>query len=246
MMIRAIACDVDQTLTNRDLLLDLDAVRVVRSLYQGGVPVILVTSHDYPTAGWLSMFLGTCGVIAAENGSVIYDARAYGPVYVLGEPYRVRSALSILKESLGERVRVDTSCCRMCDTLIGANFSLEEGNAILRERGLQARLVESGLGYHLCDIDTNRGKGMQAAAARLGLLPEEVAVIASHANELDMFPLAGRTIALANAPYAMRRQADCSSHGEYGQGFIEAVQHLQSLTLLPLELKLPQLVHRLK
>jgi phosphoglycolate phosphatase (TIGR01487 family) len=227
MEIKAIACDVDQTLTDESALLDMRAVEVVRYLEAGGVPVILVTSREYMTAGSLSTFMGACGVVAAEDGTVIGNFWDFKGPTVLGDCARIERGLAVLHEALGDQVTVFPWPGRICSACLmrSPTYSAEEGNAILAEHEVGARLLDSGVAYLLIDADTNKGRGLREAARLLNVDPENIAAIGDNFNDLDMFAVAGYSIAVGNAPQAVKDQVDYACTARFGGGFCEGVRH---------------------
>lgn len=228
MEIKAIACDVDQTLTDKSAMLDLRAVEAVRCLEAGGVPVILVTSREYMTAGSLSTFMGACGVVAAEDGTVIGNFWDFfqGPT-VLGDCAKIERGLAVLRNRLGDQVTTFPWPGRICSACLmrSPTYSVEQGNAILVENDVGARLLDSGVAYLLIDADTNKGRGLREAAKLLGIELENIVAIGDNFNDLDMFAVAGYSIAVGNAPQAVKDQVDYACHLRFGGGFCEGVRH---------------------
>jgi phosphoglycolate phosphatase len=240
MKIRAIASDIDRTLTSHSLLVNLNAVAMIRFLYQAGFPVILVSARDYFAAGWLSVAFGGCGLVAGENGAVVWNAHENEAPEVLGEPQHVRQALQVLKDCLGDVVKVYPGPSRLCGAILQGTFPIEDGNAVLREQGVPAHLLDSGLAYHLSSANTGKGRGMLAAAARLGISAGEIAAIGDNFNDMEMFDAAGFSIAVGNAPPAVKEQVDYACQACYGEGFVEGVLHLEDRLVLPPGVKLPR------
>jgi phosphoglycolate phosphatase (TIGR01487 family) len=227
MEIKAIACDIDQTLTDESALLDMRAVETVRCLEAGGVPVILVTSREYMTAGSLSTFMGACGVVAAEDGTVIGNFWDFNGPTILGDCARIERGLAALRKVLGDQVTVFPWPGRICSACLMRNptYSVEEGNAILAENEVGARLLDSGVAYLLIDADTNKGRGLREAARLLNIDSEHIVAIGDNFNDLDMFAMAGYSIAVGNAPQAVKSQVDYACRARFGGGFCEGVRH---------------------
>ena len=228
MEIKAIACDVDQTLTDEFALLDMNAVETIRCLEAGAVPVILVTSREYMTAGSLSTFMGACGVVAAEDGTVIGNSwdLLQGPT-ILGDPAKIEHGLAVLRQALGDQMTVFPWLGRVCSACLlhSPTYSAAEGNVILAENEVGARLLDSGVAYLLIDADTNKGRGLREAARLLNVEPESIVAIGDNFNDLDMFDVAGYSIAVGNAPQAVKDQVDYACNARFGGGFCEGVRH---------------------
>jgi len=224
MELKAFACDIDKTLTNDAMMLDLYAVETIRYLEAAGLPVILVTARDYMTAWTLSIFMGACGVVAAENGAVVVSNLVGGqPPATLGDMARVKRGLAALQESFGDKVVVYPTPGRLASAVVQRTFDVEEGNAILAPVG--ARLLDSSLAYHLVDANTGKGHGVEEAARQLGIEAKNVAVIGDNFNDLEMFAAGGYSIAVGNAPQAVKDQVDYTCSARFGEGFREGVKH---------------------
>jgi hypothetical protein len=227
MELKVIVTDIDGTLTDDAMLLDLEALAAIRRLEAAGIPVVLVTARDYTTAGTLAVYMGACGVVATENGAVIGNFRLRQPPLVLGDPARVRRGLAVLQASLGDDVDISPQPGRLCSVALRRRFDLAEGLALLQKDGVEATLIDSGLAYHLIDVDTGKGRGVREAVKLLGLEAENTVVIGDNFNDLDMFAVAGYSIAVGNAPQAVKEQVDYACTARFGAGFCEGVAHVQ-------------------
>lgn len=227
MEIKAFVSDVDKTLTNDKLVLDLGAIRTIRQLEAAGIPVVLVTARDYMTAATLSQFMGACGLVAAENGSVLLNFRSKMPPVpvVLGDPQRVAQGVRALQDSLGDLISVFPTPGRLCSAVVGRKFPVEVGNQVLKDHDTHTRLLDSSLAYHLVDEDTGKGRGVREAAAALGIEPANVVAIGDNFNDMEMFRAAAYSIAVGNAPQEVKNQVDYACKAKYGVGFREGVLH---------------------
>ncbi|HID73464.1 MAG TPA: phosphoglycolate phosphatase, partial [Thermoplasmata archaeon] len=68
---RAIAVDVDGTLTDRSRRISTTAIEAVREAEATGVPVIIASGNVLPVAWALHRFIGTSGPVVAENGCLV-------------------------------------------------------------------------------------------------------------------------------------------------------------------------------
>lgn len=230
MRLRAIATDIDHTLTDERHLLDLDAVRVIRLLEAAGLPVILASGRDLTSLGTLGVYVGTCGLVVAEDGGIVGNLRpeSFG-VRPLADPSRVHEALAALKGAFGGRVQVVPIPARVVSLVLLRTIDRDEANAFLEAEGLRARVLDSGLAYELADADVDKGRGLAEAVSTLGLAPAEVAAIGDNHNDVEMFRTAGWSAAVANAPDEVKDEAGYVCAASHGQGFIEAVRRALEL-----------------
>jgi hypothetical protein len=184
------------------------------------------------TAGALSMSMGGCGVVAAEDGSVIggFSDLLTGPL-ILGDSGKIENGLQVLRQVLGDRIVMYNWPGRLCSAVLSRvdDFSVEEGNAILTEHGTGVQLLDSGVAYLLVDACTDKGRGLRELAKILDLSPDNFVAIGDNFNDLPMFSAAGYSIAVGNAPEAVKRQVDYACQAKYGDGFCEGINHILKL-----------------
>lgn len=225
--IQMIATDIDFTLTDADMRLDTRAIEKIRALEAKGVKVILLSGRNLAATGSLAQLIGTCGLVAAENGGVI--ARYQRPIKILARIENARAALRMLKKRMGRKVveRPDSRYgMRLSDVSLERSFEPEEARKILEKSGMKVRLVDTGVSFQLLDAHVDKGYAL-ARLARLERLSTARAVsIGDNYNDLDLFREAGYKIAVANAPEEVKERADYACRHSYGRGFLEAVAHI--------------------
>ncbi|RJQ07390.1 MAG: phosphoglycolate phosphatase [Bacillota bacterium] len=225
MELKAVATDVDRTLTDDNLLMDLDAIRTIRLLEAARIPVILSSGRDATALAALAPYLGTSGTVVAEDGAVV---GRFGPSHyhtrVLARPERVREALAALREEFGPDIQVVPVPSRVASVVLTRALDPGPVTHFLREKGLPAQLIDSGLSYELADVDVNKGTGLVEAAASLGIRPEQVAAVGDSPNDIDMFAAAGWSAAVGSASDEVKGAATFVASAPHGQGFCEAVR----------------------
>lgn len=227
MIPKAFAVDVDGTLTDLKLLLDLEAVSVLRQLEAKGIKTIITTGRNFSITRALVGYLGTCGLMVAENGGVIglYPKTRI----ILGDSSRSKQGLEILKAELGEEKisQLDESY-RTVDIVLEPRFDLKSANDILARQHVKARIVYSGVAYHILDSDVNKGRGLKEICKIGNIELDSVVAVGDNYNDLEMLEAAGYGIAVANAPNELKDKADFVCSREFGKGFVEAVNHVFS------------------
>lgn len=224
MQLRAVAADVDRTLTDDALVLDLDAIRTIRLLEGAGIPVVLCSGRDVIALGALAHYLGTSGVIVAEDGAIL---GRFGPAHystrLLAKPERVHEALAALEEAFGVDVQVVPVASRLASFVLTRALNAKAANRLLTERGLKAKVVDSSLSYELTDEEVDKGTGLVEAAAMLGIRVADMAAVGDSPTDIDMFRVAGWSAAVGNAGPDVKAKATYACARPHGQGFIEAV-----------------------
>ncbi len=223
-----VAVDVDGTITHEEPHLHLGAVRALRSLGKR-VPIALVTGNPYPIAYALSSYLGLSRVPmgVAENGAVIYlgDEKR-----LMGDNEVMREVRRFIEEIGYSGYLSEDSEFRYVDVALRLDDHLQE--RFLRDllkRGLEVDVTTSGYALHVMPKGVNKGKGLLSLCGELGVDPRNVAAIGDSYNDLDMFSVAGLSIALPNSPKEVREGADVVVGGPgYGYSLPLAVKILRS------------------
>ena len=224
---RIIATDVDLTLTDMELRLDTRAVEKIRGLEAKGVKVILVSGRNLAATGSLAQFIGTCGLVVAENGGVI--GRYQAPIRILGRIENARAALRLLRKRMGRKVveRADSRYgMRLSDVSLERSFEPEEARKALQKSGVKVRLVDTGVTFQLLDERVDKGYALVQLARLEGFSLTGLTAIGDNYNDLDLFREAGYKVAVANAPEEVKEQADYVCRRPYGRGFLEAIVHV--------------------
>lgn len=215
---KAIAVDIDGTLTDRKRALNCRAVEALRRVK---IPVILATGNISCFARAAAKLIGVSDVVICENGGVVrfeYD----GDDIVLGDKGKCIEAVRVLEkhfevELLDFEYRKSEVCMRRSFDIEGARKLIE---------GMGVKLVDSGFAYHIMDADVSKGRALKFVADRLGFSPAEFAVIGDSENDIDMFRVAGFGIAVANADERLKEHADLITPSPDGEGVVEALQFL--------------------
>lgn len=76
--IKAIAVDIDGTITDSDRRICISAIEAIRAAEKIGIPTIIVTGNIFFYATATATLIGTTGGIVAENGGVISEIDSEG------------------------------------------------------------------------------------------------------------------------------------------------------------------------
>ena len=224
-MIKAVAFDIDGTLTHRDRSIDLGAMDAIRRLK---ALVVLATGNVFcfPTAA--SILIGRISGIIAENGGVVSDGKSK---IVSGNVEACRRAAEIL-ESSGkfDLKRVDalervTEIAYSTDT----NVDVNELKAMIAQCCSEVEVVDSGFAVHIKDRNVNKGLGLTKIAELFDLELDEFAAFGDSENDAKMLEVAGVGIAVGNADSTARSVADYVATEKYGEGVVEGLKHLDLL-----------------
>ena len=77
---KAVAVDIDGTITDSDKKIHLGAIKQLRKLEEAGIPVILATGNVRAITYGLWRFIGASGPMVCENGGVVWHPKWGDPI----------------------------------------------------------------------------------------------------------------------------------------------------------------------
>ncbi|MCS7098500.1 MAG: phosphoglycolate phosphatase [Candidatus Methanomethyliaceae archaeon] len=225
-MIRAVATDVDGTLTNYNDELYLEAISAIRALERKGIKVILCTGNALCVTKALARYIGCTGPTVSENGAVVeYKAK----IRVIGRKNVGREALDELKKIFHEEIVESWSnAYRFVDIAIRRTIPFNEVDKIVKKVN-GAKVLDSGFAYHITDESVDKGKGLLLALDLIGVRAEEVLGVGDSITDLEMLKVCGIRAAVANADLRIKEIADIVAEKEFGLGFAEIVNKIVKL-----------------
>ncbi|WEU39975.1 MAG: phosphoglycolate phosphatase [Candidatus Odinarchaeum yellowstonii] len=228
-MFKALATDVDGTITDSKLRIDPEAIIRIREFEDRGIPVILISGHGLCSVETLSEYIGTTGALVAENGCLVVRKRWGDPVLV-GSREVTELAYKVLKAKLGDKVILKPlNKYRLVDLSLKRTFNAEEANRILLDERIPASVVDSGFALHIIDSKVNKGVGLAKAAELMNIRLSEIIGIGDGGNDYHFIQSVGYGIALGQAPENVKKVAKYVTRETYAKGFIEAVEHARKL-----------------
>jgi len=214
---KAIAVDIDGTLTNKKRAINCRAVEALRKLK---IPVVLATGNISCFARAVAKMIGVSDIVICENGGVVrfsYD----GDDIVLGDKQKCLKALEILKKRFDvELLDVEYRKSEVC---LRRNFPIEEARKILPK---DVRIVDTGFAYHIIDANVSKGRALKFIANKLGLDVKDFVAIGDSENDIEMLEVAGFGVAVANADLKLKEVADLVTSKPNGDGVVEALEFL--------------------
>lgn len=219
-MIKAVAIDIDGTLTDENRRLALGAVEKVRGLEAMGVPVILATGNILCITESASFFIGTSGPLIAENGGIVTYPKT-GEVKYSGDIDKVNDAFKVLDGKLDVE-RVMRSELRKTEIAIFRTVPVEDVKKALR--GFDVNVVDTKFAIHIKDTKVNKGGALKEAASMLGVDVSEIAAIGDSENDREMLEAAGYSISICEEK--LRDVSDYVTEKCFGEGCEEAIEHL--------------------
>jgi phosphoglycolate phosphatase (TIGR01487 family) len=219
-LIRALAVDIDGTLTDQNRVLCPQALAALRGRK---VPVILVTGNTHCFTRTVSVLLGTPRIFIAENGGLVSHSEE--EIEILADVKVCEQAFQELK-ALFPLQKYGSSRYRFTDIALHRNFDVAAALLHAQERGLPVDLIDTTFAVHIKDKRVNKGTGLRRIAQHMGLDPKEFAAIGDSNSDLPMFELAGFRASVANASPELKAISDYVAGGKYGKGFSEIMDFM--------------------
>lgn len=219
MKVRAVATDIDGTITRKSLRLSCSAVRSIHALERAGIQVILASGNALHVTATLQLYLGCTGAVICEGGGVV---EYRGQTRVLGEKSTATAALNALKSKFGDRVLESRSNpYRYVDVALRRTIRKSAVEKVLASFPT-LNLWDSGYAYHIMNKGIDKGLGLRTAATMMALHPENIVAIGDSAPDVSLLQAAGSSIAVGNADELLKRVATRVVPGRDGKGFKQA------------------------
>jgi len=219
-MIRAIATDLDGTLTDERQRISLNAIEAMRQVEARGIPVVLATGNVLPITRAVSVYMGTSAPVVAENGGIVHWPTK-GRTKVLADRKRCDEALRHLQREMDVKP-VFTDPWRVTEVALEPDADVKKIEELLADWDL---LIEAtGFAVHISNPGINKLEGVRIACSWMDISLGDVMAIGDSANDLSMIEGCGVGVAVANASPQVKASADHVTHNKGGDGVVEALQ----------------------
>lgn len=223
--IKAVAVDIDGTITDSKRLLCIEAIETLRKLENNNIPVILVTGNTASYTYALSTSIGTTGGVVGENGGVMFkEGYQNNETIVLSDYNYIKKAYEELKEKITDEslVMVEDTYCRLSEIAFYRTINPD----IIREnlKNWNIQVYDSGFAIHLTDTNVDKGKTLAKLAKLNNINTNEIMGIGDSENDLPFLDTVGLKIAVSNATEELKMKADYVCNKPYGLGVKEAVE----------------------
>ncbi|MCL2115809.1 MAG: phosphoglycolate phosphatase [Methanobrevibacter sp.] len=235
--IKAIAVDIDGTITDKDRKICISAIEAIRTCEKINIPTIIVTGNIFFYAYATSVLLGTTGGLVAENGGVISENHeGIQKIKVLGDIEKVEDAYNHLKNQIMTKYKnknnnynnnyelnkVDDSNSRLSEIAI---YRTIDGNLIKEElKNFDVEVYDTQFALHITDNQVNKGSSLEIVAKKQGFKMDDIMAIGDSENDMEFLASAGFKVAVANANSSLKDIADYVTEEKYGDGVREAIE----------------------
>ncbi len=224
-MVPPLAVDIDGTLTRHDKSID---PRVFDPIRDWEAPVVIATGKSLPYPVGLCEFFGIPINVVSENGGAVF-VEPFDDVVYNGDPAGAKAVETAYLDAgydTGWGAVDMINRWRETELAVAREQPLDLLVEIAAEHGLE--VVDTGYAYHVKSPDVDKGRGLETAAAGLGYEPSEFVAVGDSENDVEMFELAGRSFAVANADEAATAAADAITADSFADGFLEALDRIRT------------------
>ncbi|MBZ5550039.1 MAG: Cof-type HAD-IIB family hydrolase [Acidobacteriia bacterium] len=223
MRFRAIACDYDRTLAEDGRVVP-ETVDVLRRGRASGRKLILITGRALDDLRSVFSDLSLFDLVVAENGALLFD-----PALGSEEPLCASPPATFLR-LLRARGVPFTVGKRVVATIRPHEIALLE---LVQQMNLGLDVAFNRESVMVLPSGVDKGTGLTAALARLGIAPAEVVGIGDAENDLPFLRLCGFSVAVANAIDSLKEQVDLVTRADYGAGATEIIDRVVGAATLP-------------
>lgn len=215
---KAIALDIDGTITDPSRKLCLSAIKAIRKVEDRGLPVILVTGNILCFTMATSILVGASGGVVAENGGIIISK---GEVKVLGDYEKTKVAYDYL-QSQHEVEQVNFSDLRVSEIALKRTIPVNVVKETLKNFDIE--VYDTQFALHLTDPQINKGSSLKLICQELGITSQDIMAVGDSENDIDFLKVAGFKVAVQNADQQLKEIADYVTDNSYGDGVSEAIE----------------------
>ena len=223
-MIKLVVLDVDGTLTNKNRLISISAIKYIRKGINKNVIFSLISGNVIPVMFALQTFIGINGPVFAENGGILlYKNRI--------EKFFDKSGVEKFLEHISKKSSVEPVFTNMWrETSAAFNMNNYDKNYVSDEaekHGLY--IVNSKFTWHLMDKNQNKAYAVNYMKNEFKLNYDEILVVGDSDNDMPMFNLNVNRACPANATDTIKNKSDYVSKHRYGNEMKDVLNHYKIL-----------------
>ncbi len=216
--LKAIALDVDGTITDETRRVCVNAVNAIHRAENGGVPIIFVTGNVMCAAKIIAILLGNTGGLVAENGVVI---ESQGRIKILGNITECQKAYEFLKSKF-EVMKVELSDQRVSEVAIERTITEELVKETIND--FNVVVYDTKFAIQLTDPSVNKGSSLKMITTDLGIKTDENLAIGDSENDIEFLRVSDVKVAVNNAADELKDIADYITEKSYDDGVAEAIE----------------------
>lgn len=226
MPIRAIAVDIDGTVTDYEKRIDWAGIRALRRAESKGVPVAVATGNIAPVGKAFASFVGLTGPLIAENGGVVYSPDMRRRRLLADRRPAERAYKRLIKAGLPARP-LWSDAWRVSEVALELNVTEDQVRRVLD--GSDIDVVTTRFALHLMEPGLDKFNGLKAALPWIPTKPlvraSDVLAVGDSNNDVNLLRRCGHSGCVGNGARRARTAAQYVARRHHGAGVDEILRH---------------------
>ncbi len=224
---KAVAVDIDGTITDSDKKIHLGAIKQLRKLEEAGIPVILATGNVRAITYGLWRFIGASGPMVCENGGVVWHPKWGDPIVRANGERARKCAEDMAKEIDIDPRGITTNTWRESEWCLFTHENLDAVSEwVSNSKYSDLTVVKTGFAIHLMEPNLSKGEGLAVALEKMQISPDDVLAVGDAPNDISMFEYLGRSVAVGGCFQDLADVADVVSPHMHGDTFAPLVESI--------------------
>ncbi len=221
---KAVAVDIDGTITDYNKKLHLEAILALRRLEEAGIPIILATGNVRAITYGLWRFIGATGPMVCENGGVVWHPEWEEPI-IRADGARARQCAIEMSNQINiDAEGITTNAWRESEWCLFADEDLDSVNSwVLNSEYSDLSVVRTGFAIHIMEPHLSKGEGLKVALQQIGIDAKDVLAVGDAPNDIPMFELVGQSVAVGGCFDSLAAVASVVSPYPHGDTFTPLV-----------------------
>lgn len=221
---KAVAVDIDGTITDYNKKLHLEAILALRRLEEAGIPIILATGNVRAITYGLWRFIGATGPMVCENGGVVWHPEWDEPI-IRADGARARQCAIEMSNQINiDAEGITTNAWRESEWCLFADEDLDSVNSwVSNSEYSDLSVVRTGFAIHIMEPHLSKGEGLKVALQQIGIDAKDVLAVGDAPNDIPMFELVGQSVAVGGCFDSLATVASVVSPYPHGDTFTPLV-----------------------
>ena len=221
---KAVAVDIDGTITDYNKKLHLEAILALRRLEEAGIPIILATGNVRAITYGLWRFIGATGPMVCENGGVVWHPEWDEPI-IRADGARARQCAIEMSNQINiDAEGITTNAWRESEWCLFADEDLDSVNSwVTNSDYSDLSVVRTGFAIHIMEPHLSKGEGLKVALQKIGIEAKDVLAVGDAPNDIPMFELVGHSVAVGGCFDSLASVASVVSPYPHGDTFTPLV-----------------------